>query len=187
MKEQTNPQQYTADNILNYWFEELTATQWFEQDTTLDWDIAKRFSDVHFHAAQLDFLHWRESAQGRLAEILILDQFSRHIYRGTPLSFAFDGSALALAQEAVAIHALEELEQALRNFLLMPFMHSESLWIHQVAEPLFVQYADEQTCSYAWKHREVIEQFGRYPHRNAVLDRETTADERVYLAAHPGF
>lgn len=171
--------------VLDFWFEEIEKTAWFWKDEQFDAEIIKRFGDLHAHAANVELMHWRGTAQGRLAEIIVLDQFSRNIYRDSPQAFATDSLALALAQEAVAIHALDELDIDARNFLLMPFMHSESIWVHQVAESLFVNYSNEKTCAFEWKHREIIERFGRYPHRNAILGRESTAQELEFLS-QPG-
>lgn len=167
--------------VLSFWFEELTPAQWWIKDDALDRLITERFSELHARAARDELFEWRETAQGRLAEIIILDQFSRNMFRGEPEAFAYDALALALAQEAIAADADSELTPDERNFLFMPFMHSESLEIHKVALELFEQNGLQGNLDYEIKHKEIIERFGRYPHRNAILGRESTAEEIAFL------
>ncbi|GHC31228.1 Uncharacterized conserved protein, DUF924 family [Aidingimonas halophila] len=175
----------TAQQVLSFWFEELTPTQWFAKEDTLDQRIAERFSGTLEAAIRGECWPWRQSVQGRLAEILVLDQFSRNIHRDTPRAFAQDPQALVLAQESVARKADRHLEPAERAFLYMPFMHSESLLIHDEALRLFDQPGLEENLRFEHRHREIIARFGRYPHRNAILGRESTAEERNFLQA-PG-
>ena len=111
----------------------------------------------------------------------MLDQFSRNIYRDTAKAFAQDAMALVLAQEAVASGALLQLNADERNFLLMPYMHSESAVIHQQAEALFKHYAPENNYQFELKHKVIIDRFGRYPHRNAILGRVSTTEELEFL------
>jgi len=117
--------------------------------------------------------------EGRLAEILVLDQFSRHIHRDTPGAFAQDPMALALAQEAVALGIDQDLEKSRRHFLYMPYMHSESLVIHDRALELFEALG--VAVDFEIRHRDIIERFGRYPHRNETLGRKSTAEEIEFL------
>jgi uncharacterized protein (DUF924 family) len=174
----------SADEVLNFWFSELTPAQWFSVDVALDERVRERFLDLHTAACAAELFEWRANTQGRLAEILVLDQFSRNLYRGLPRAFAADGLALGLAQEAVRLGCDLELSIPRRNFLYLPYMHSESLRIHQSAEPLFARAA-EHTADYERRHRVIIERFGRYPHRNAILGRPSTAAEAEFLA-QPG-
>jgi uncharacterized protein (DUF924 family) len=120
-----------------------------------------------------------------LAEIVVLDQFSRNMFRGTRDAFASDVLALALAQEAVACGADHALTPEERVFLYMPFMHSESKAIHEVAERLFREHAPASNHNFELRHKAIIDRFGRYPHRNAALGRETTAEEAIFLT-EPG-
>ena len=168
-------------DVLTFWFEELEPKQWWVKDEELDRLIVDRFSGLHGQATRCELYPWRETAQGRLAEIIILDQFSRNMFRGSQLSFAFDSMALALAQETVSIGADRQLTQIERNFLYMPYMHSESLVVHGVALQLFKSNGIEGSYEYEVRHRDIIEQFGRYPHRNAVLGRESTPEEIEFL------
>jgi len=114
-------------DVLKFWFEELEPKQWWVKDEELDRLIVDRFSGLHGQATRCELYPWRETVQGRLAEIIILDQLSRNMFRGSPLSFAFDSLALALAQEAVSIGADRQLTQIERNFLYMPYMHCSCL------------------------------------------------------------
>lgn len=167
--------------ILHFWFEELEPADWWQKDENLDRLILTRFAAVHGRAARCELFTWRSRAEGRLAEIIVLDQFSRNMFRGSPQAFAQDALALALAQEAIAVGADEELDPQQRNFLYMPFMHSESLLIHEAALPLFERNGLQGSLDYERKHKKIIERFGRYPHRNRILGRESTEAELAFL------
>ena len=169
------------EGILTFWFEELTPQQWWQADEEFDNTIKQRFSTILQQAAAGELAHWRQGVKGRLAEIIVLDQFSRNIYRGTAQAFSQDAMALALAQEAVAAGALQQLNADERNFLLMPYMHSESVVIHQSAETLFKQHTPENNYQFELKHKAIIDRFGRYPHRNNILGRPSTAEETAFL------
>lgn len=128
-----------AQSVIDFWFEALTPAQWFKKDPEKDRTILARFGELHAKAAQCECYTWRKTAQGRLAEIIVLDQFSRNIYRDDARAFSTDALALALAQEAVAAGADVELSSQQRVFLYMPYMHSESAAIHELAMQLFDQ------------------------------------------------
>ena len=169
------------NSVLDFWFNELTPKQWFVKDEELDLVITKKFSSVHTQASQCELNHWRETIEGRLAEIIVLDQFSRNIYRDTPQAFAQDNLALALAQEAIASGEDNLLSDQQKAFLYMPFMHSESLAIHEQAVELFNKPGLENNLDFELKHKVIIEQFGRYPHRNNILGRASTKQELDFL------
>ncbi len=168
------------DAVLKFWFEEIEPAQWWKKDEAFDGMVRERFSQIHHAAARCELHEWRRSARGRLAEIIVLDQFSRNMYRGSSLSFAFDPLALALAQEAVSSGADRDLNQIEKSFLYMPFMHSESLKIHEIAVALFGA-CSSKNLDFELRHKSIIERFGRYPHRNAILGRESTEDEIEFL------
>lgn len=168
-------------DVLTFWFKELDPKQWWVSEPGFDTLIKLRFLPLLQQAAAGELFSWRDSAAGRLAEIIVLDQFSRNIYRNTAKAFAQDATALVLAQEAVAAGALAQLSGDERNFLLMPYMHSESRAIHQQAEALFKQFAPENNYQFELKHKVIIDRFGRYPHRNAILGRASTAEEIEFL------
>ena len=171
--------------ILHFWFEELTPKQHFVKDTALDETIRTRFGDTLEAAARCELFAWRKTPEGRLAEILVLDQFSRNVYRDTPQAFAQDALALVLAQELVASGQDLSLPSAQRVFAYMPYMHSESALVHAQAVPLFSQPGMEDNLSFEIRHQAIIERFGRYPHRNAILGRPSSPDELAFLS-EPG-
>ena len=168
--------------ILRFWFEEIEQSKWWIKDPQFDEMISERFADVHRAANCCELSHWRTTSKGRLAEIIVLDQFSRNIFRGKPQSFTSDPLALALAQEAISVGADVSLNQSQRNFLYMPFMHSESLIIHNVAVQLYTDNGVQTSLDFELKHRDIIEEFGRYPHRNFILDRISTQVELEFLS-----
>lgn len=171
--------------ILDFWFNEISPSQWWAKDSRFDQLIASRFGHVLQQAARGELEHWRKTAKGRLAEIIVLDQFSRNIYRNTPAAFSQDAMALVLAQEAVAGGALTELTADERSFLLLPYMHSESTVIHTLAEALYKKHAPDTNYQFELKHKAIIDRFGRYPHRNAILGRTSTSEELEFLT-QPG-
>lgn len=170
-----------ARSVLDFWFGELEPKHWFAKDTDLDERISKRFRDLHGRAAHCELWAWRKSPHGRLAEIIVLDQFSRNIHRDNARAFACDPLSLALSQEAVAAGADTELTAPQRAFLYMPYMHSESPAIQAVAVRLYDQPGLEYNLRFAIDHKAIIDRFGRYPHRNHVLGRTSTAEELAFL------
>lgn len=175
----------SPEDVLAFWFTGIDPKAWWTADPGFDAQIARRYGDLLVRAAAAELYAWRRSARGRLAEILVLDQFSRNIHRDTPLAFAQDPMALALAQEAVATGAHLELADVERAFLLMPYMHSESRLIHVQAEMLFREFAPPDNLDFELRHKAIVDRFGRYPHRNRVLGRASSAEELEFLAT-PG-
>lgn len=170
--------------MLQFWFEEISPAQWWKVDADFDRLVVERFSGLHQRAANAELYEWRSGPAGRLAEIIVLDQFSRNMFRGNGRAFAADPLALALAQEAVARKADLALPQERRVFLYMPYMHSESRAIHVVAERLFKECAPDN-YDFELRHKAIVDRFGRYPHRNAMLGRQST-DEEIAFLAQPG-
>jgi uncharacterized protein (DUF924 family) len=175
----------TAESVLSFWFEEIEPKQWWVKSDEFDQLIANRFGALHAAATRSELSDWRETPQGRLAEVIVLDQFSRNIYRDQPQAFACDPLALALAQHAVALQADQALPTQQRTFLYMPYMHSESPLIHSSALPLFSQAGLEHALPSELRHKAIVDRFGRYPHRNTILGRSSTAEEIDFLAT-PG-
>lgn len=167
--------------VHHFWFNECTAEDWFGKDPAFDRLIWQRFGSICEAAAQGECAHWRKTLRGRLAEIVVLDQFSRNVWRDTPRAFSQDGMALVLAQEAILQPEYEHLGQSEKQFILMPFMHSESRYIHRQAVKLFKALGDEQTLEYEYRHKVIIDRFGRYPHRNRILGRASTHEEIEFL------
>jgi len=171
----------SADDVLRFWFDELEPKKWWTKDSALDARIGERFGALHARASQGELFEWRGTARGRLAEVIVLDQFSRNIHRDSAQAFADDGMALALAQEAVAGGHDAELETGEKAFLYLPYMHSESARIHDEAVRLYSAPGLETNLEFEQKHKVIIDRFGRYPHRNAVLGRESTPEEIEFL------
>lgn len=169
------------NDVLDFWFNEIDPSSWWQKDRQFDRTIAARFGQLHRAATKGELAPWRDTPEGRLAEIIVLDQFSRNIYRDQAAAFAHDSMAVVLAQEAVRAGADKALPIEQRGFLYMPLMHSESLPIHDQAMELFNQPGLEGNYDAELKHRAIIEKFGRYPHRNAILGRESTAEELGFL------
>ena len=168
-------------SVLTFWFEELEPAAWWKGSPQLDEQIRQRFAQVLRQAAASELDSWRESAQGRLAEIIVLDQFSRQVYRGQAAAFAQDPLALALSQIAVASGGLAQLSTNQRVFLLMPWMHSESRAIHERAVDLFAEHTPASNLEFEMRHKAIIDRFGRYPHRNAALGRVSSPQEIEFL------
>ncbi|MGP4846772.1 DUF924 family protein [Marinobacter sp. 1Y8] len=182
-----------ARAVLDFWFDKNNEAYWFEQNDRFDKQIQDKFGGIWEAAKQGECVTWRiaESSldgnssitalAGRLAEIIVLDQFSRNLCRGQASAFAQDGMALALAQEAIQQPYFDTLPMQWRRFIIIPFMHSESAMIHKRYLPLFEQLDDANTLDFEHRHKQIIDQFGRYPHRNEVLNRDSTEDEKNFL------
>jgi uncharacterized protein (DUF924 family) len=168
-------------SILHFWFTELSPKQHYAKDAALDESIRTRFGATLEAAARCELFSWRATPEGRLAEVLVLDQFSRNVYRDTPRAFAQDALALVLAQELVASGQDRSLPLAQRSFAYMPYMHSESALVHVQAVALFSQPGLEDNFRFELRHKEIIDRFGRYPHRNAPLGRASTPAELAFL------
>lgn len=170
-----------SEAILQFWFDELSVQQHFVKDVALDAIIRARFGNSLEAASRGELFSWRSTPQGRLAEILVLDQFSRNVYRDTPRAFAQDALALVLAQELVASGQDHSLPTPQRKFVYMPYMHSESALVHAQAAQLFAQPGLEDNLRYEMQHAAIIGRFGRYPHRNAILGRTSSVAELAFL------
>lgn len=165
--------------VLHFWFGELSDEDRWAKGDALDAKVTTRFGKTLEAAASGELWQWRTTTEGRLAEIIVLDQFSRHIHRNTAAAFATDPMALALAQTAVQLGADSEVADEKRHFFYMPMMHSESLKVHDMARTLFSTLGE--TLKHEEAHRAIIERFGRYPHRNAILGRQSTPEELAFL------
>ncbi len=173
------------EEVLSFWFEQNGPRQWWTRDPRFDAEIRSRFGATHRRAVLGELHGWRDTPAGRLAEIVVLDQFSRNLYRDDARAFAADGMALALAQEAVRVGADQAVPPVQRQFFYMPYQHCESLRIHEVALGLFESLEDPESLDFERRHKAIIDRFGRYPHRNEVLDRPST-DEEIAFLREPG-
>lgn len=169
------------DQVLKFWFEEIDPAMWWKSDAAFDTLIRQRFLALLEQAAVGELYAWRQQPRGRLAEVIVLDQFSRNIYRNTPKSFAQDAMALILAQEAISAGADLMLSQAERVFLYLPFMHSESKLIHEWSERLYRENGLQSNYDFELRHKAIIDRFGRYPHRNEILGRVSSVEEIEFL------
>lgn len=177
----------SQDDILAFWFEETSPPQWFQPDDAFDAAIRARFMDVYERAARGELDGWRDTARGCLALCILLDQFPRNMFRGTPRAFATDGKALGIARIAVESGFDQQLPVPQRFFIYLPFEHSETIDDQHESVALFeaIKEAEPVGYDYAVRHRDVIAQYGRFPHRNKILGRDNTPEEEAYLA-QPG-
>ncbi len=169
------------EEILKFWFDPKNMPYHFAENNAFDREIRDRFLKIHDRACQGLLWDWRKTVRGRLAEIIVLDQFSRNLYRNDKRSYTQDKMALVLAQELRSNEQFDQLTTDEKKFALMPFMHSENIEIHRMTLPYFEALGDEVTLKFARKHLEILEKFGRYPFRNEALGRDSTAEElKVY-------
>lgn len=176
----------TPKSVLDFWLK-CTFQQHFGKNRRFDALIRRRFLKIHKTIVCGEMAAWRTSAQGKLAEIIVLDQFSRNMFRGTPQAFAYDPLSLALAQEAVAHGADMKVSKKARLFFYLPFMHSESKKVQRECIKLFKRLGDKKALWYARDHKKIIDRFGRYPHRNADLGRKTASAEKKFMRTHKGY
>lgn len=179
----------TKNDVLNFWFDELAPQQWFQQSDEVDEMIKERFGAVHEMAVDGACDDWASDVDGALALIIILDQFPRHMFRGSAQSFASDKKALLVAKEAISKGFDQVLNPTKRGFMYLPFQHSEVLTDQRRSVELYAAMKDENPTGhmYAVRHLEPIDKFGRFPHRNETLGRESTEEEVEFLKSHGGF
>lgn len=174
-------------DVLSFWFEELSAEDWFRKSDATDEAIRDRFLDLHRAIAAETPESLASNREQARAAIIVLDQFPRNMFRGTPEAFASDATALAISRIALEKHYDEGLGKPERQFLYMPFMHSETPADQERSVSLYGALGDENVLKYAIAHRDIVARFGRFPHRNAILGRKTTAEEAEFLETNPGF
>jgi len=167
--------------VIEFWFKELSPQQRWIKDNALDQMIRVRFEATLIEAKEHGLADWRYQPRGRLAEIIVLDQFSRNIYRDTPEAFIVDNRAVKLTLAAIESGDDRSLTQQERLFLYMPLMHSEDSEMHEIAIEVFSALGLEENLEFERKHKAIIDRFGRYPHRNAILGRESTPEELEFL------
>ncbi len=173
-------------DVLEFWFDPENLPLHFVEDEAFDEKIRSRFLETWERASQGLLMDWRESLKGRLAEIIVLDQFSRNLFRNDIRTYTQDKMAIALSQEAIKHPEYKDLSPDEKRYILLPFMHSESLELHDWARPLFETMGDDNTLYFEELHYEVLEKFGRYPYQNKDLGRESSPEERAYLEEKAG-
>jgi uncharacterized protein (DUF924 family) len=175
------------DDVLHYWFEELRAEDWFRRDDALDATLRKRFGALHATLTEKVPAAVTTTPAGALATVIVLDQFSRNLFRNSARAFVCDSTALAIAEEAIQRGFDRELSRDHRMFLYMPFQHSEDRAVQGRSLELFGSLEMPQVLDFARQHHDIIERFGRFPHRNRMLNRDSTPEETEFLKTHPGF
>lgn len=171
----------TAREILTFWFDEVTPTQWFTKDEGFDETLRSRFGETVEAALEGRLADWAEAGESCLALILALDQFPRNIFRDTARAFAGDARAVELSWRCVARGWIVNWDENRRTFALMPMMHSEEIAVQEASLPLFRMFSGEETVDYAIRHRNIVADWGRFPHRNEFLGRESTEAEIAFL------
>lgn len=171
----------SSHDVIRFWFVDHGQDDWFGGKAEFDAALARALAETHQQVSRGEAWTWRRTAEGRLAEIIVLDQFSRQLHRGSPEAFAQDKMALVLAQEAIAAGADQVMQPAWRSFFYMPFMHAESLLIQQEGMGLFAALGNAQQLDFMAGHRDCIARFGRFPFRNRALGRESTEAELAYM------
>lgn len=176
-------------DVLRFWFEETPPQVWFQVSEDFDQTVIERFSSLHQMAHEGLLNGWSSDADGALALCIVLDQFSRHMFRGSPRAYESDAKALAQVKQAIQKGFDQILDPVKRGFLYLPFQHSEDLAEQKRSVELFgkMQHVNPTGYRYALRHLEAIEKFGRFPHRNEVLGRTSTPEELVFLKERDGF
>ena len=181
-----NTGQATEDSelraVLDFWLRQTAPDLWFTRDDAVDARIRNDFSDLHKKAVAGELVSWRKTPRGCLAEIILLDQFSRNLYRDDARAFAADEQAREILAHALAQGFDAGMSTDERRFLYMPLQHSEDAADQARSVELFRTLENDATFEYTLRHQEIISRFGRFPHRNAALDRESTAEEIAFLA-----
>jgi uncharacterized protein (DUF924 family) len=178
------PEDWTAD-ILNFWFVEIPREAWFKKDELFDQRLRERFFARHEHVEALPILDCVRDAECAIAAVITLDQFPRNMFRGTPRAFATDAKALAIADRAIESGFDARLSKDQRTFLYLPYQHAEDPAVQARAVQLMASLQDAELDHYAVAHKDIIDRFGRFPHRNVILGRISTTEEIAFLS-QPG-
>ncbi len=179
----TRADEQAIQGLLTFWFDEDTKKRWYDATSVFDEICEQRFGMLAGQGAEGALDHWRTSAEGALALCLLLDQLPRNIHRGTPKAFTADPKAVAVARAAIEQGFDQNLDTERRKFFYLPFMHSEELAAQERSVELCTALGDENILLYAREHADVIQRFGRFPHRNAILGRASTEAEQAFLEA----
>ena len=177
----------TAQDVLDFWFSDAMTPHWFAKSDAIDDRIRHRFADTYHAAHRRELDGWAATPDGALALVIVLDQFPRNIFRGTGRAFESDDIALDHARAAVDAGFDRQIAPDRRAFLYLPFEHSEDLPDQTRSVELFEALGIPDYLDYAIRHREIVARFGRFPHRNLLLDRPDTPDEEEFLKTHKGF
>lgn len=173
--------------LIDFWFSERVAKLWFCSTPAFDDELRQRFAATYTSACRDELDDWQATARGALALVILFDQIPLNIFRGKPQSFATEARARAVASQAIAQGLDAQLHGAEKVFMYLPYMHSENLADQDTSVDLFSHAGLENNLRFALHHREIVRRFGRFPHRNDILDRESTAEETAWLASKDAF
>ena len=179
----TELDEQAINEIIDFWFGEETKARWYDSTKAFDELCRERFGELNTKAGAGELGNWEESAEGALALCILLDQMPRNLCRGTAMAFATDAKAVEVASRAIERGFDQELDLEQRKFLYMPFMHSERLADQERSVAIAKALGDEKMLHYANDHADIIRRFGRFPHRNAILGRESMPEEQAFLEA----
>ena len=174
-----------TEEIINFWFTECDPKIWFKKNLDFDNLIKRKFSRSIDISLKTSFEDVHVSSDTYLSHIIVLDQFTRNVFRNTYKSFSGDKKALKICKSAIAKGFVNHINDYYNSFFLMPLMHSENILDHELGIPLFKKYTNDNTYKFAKKHKEIIYAFGRFPHRNKIINRKST-DEEIYFLKLPG-
>ncbi len=177
----------SARELLELWFDEASKPFWFRSTPEFDRQLAKRFGALWERGRSGTLADWQTSAEGCLALVILLDQIPLNIFRNQPLSFSTEQASREVAEYAIARGWDKQLDNTRRAFLYLPFMHSESKADQDRSVALFEAAGLNDNLKWARHHRDIVHRFGRFPHRNEILGRESTRDELAYLAGEGAF
>ena len=177
----------SAEDIVKFWFEEIDKSIWFNSTPEFDTYLRDRFQDMVQAALNDQLSSWKETPEGCLALVILLDQFPLNIYRGEAESFAGESKSREVAQIAIDRKFDQSLNDEKKAFLYLPFMHSENINDQNLSVSLFEEAGLKNNLRYAKHHRDIIERYGRFPHRNIILDRESSEEETAYLNSGNAF
>ena len=177
----------TPETILSYWYSERMKKYWFRSTPEIDTEIRDKFEALWEKSAKGELDHWAETAEGALALVIILDQFPLNMFRNQSKSFQTEQMSVQVARRAIEKKLDTQLPKNQIAFLYMPLMHSENLKDQNISVRLFEQTGLDDNTRFAKHHRGIIQQFGRFPHRNSILNRKSTSEELEYLSSKQAF
>jgi uncharacterized protein (DUF924 family) len=173
--------------VIEYWYSDQVRDQWFSSTPELDAEILEKFERTWEKAVEGELDGWRNTAIGSLALILIFDQFPLNMFRGKVKSFQTEANAIAVARDAIKSDFVHQLTEEQLSFLFMPFMHSEKIEDQDFALELFRENKLDSNLEFAKHHRDIVRQFGRFPHQNEILGRKSSIEELEYLEGKNAF
>ena len=177
----------TPHSIIEFWYSENVKSKWFNSSLEFDKEIKNQYESVWKDALRGDHHSWAENAEGCLALAIILDQFPLNMFRGEVKSFSSEAMAIKIVKLAIEMNFNKEIDKNKISFLYMPLMHSENIKDQNLAVKMFEEAGLKENLRFAKHHREIIQKFGRFPHRNVILNRESTQDEINYLNSDEAF